>query len=157
MKESVTSLLAVGIAGVALILLVLTFTAAGKSGSSALVAFGRDKEILQYVLPILGTVLGYYFGRVPAERRAEQAEQSASGAQEHADSLQHSAVQASAAREAAEQQAQQVRADTRATVARARAALTGTARPTLGGPPDATAGTQLALAELTALEARLNQ
>ncbi len=37
-------------------------------------AFNRQKDIMLYGLTLLGTVLGYYFGRVPAERRAEQAE-----------------------------------------------------------------------------------
>jgi len=63
---------------VVLILLTLTFIDARKSGSSADL-YGREKDVLQFVLPILGTVLGYYFGRVPAERRAESAEQTASG------------------------------------------------------------------------------
>jgi hypothetical protein len=157
MKEIVTSLLAVSIAAVALILLMLTFIDAGKTGSSADL-FGREKDVLQFVLPFLGTVLGYYFGRVPAERRAESAEQSASGAQQHAESLQQSTVRAEAERATAQQQAQQLSADTRATLGRMRAALTGTPRATLGGgQPGATADVQGALAELNALEVRLNR
>lgn len=38
-----------------------------------------------YGLPILGSIIGYYFGRVPAERRAETAEQSRDKTQEAAD------------------------------------------------------------------------
>jgi hypothetical protein len=113
--------------------------------------------VLQFVLPILGTIVGYYFGRVPAERRAEYAEQSATGALQHADSLQQSTTKAEAERVAAQQQTQHLRADTTATLGRMRAALTGTPRPTLGGPPGAAADLQGALAELNALEVRLNQ
>src|SRR4051812_9627181 len=82
LKEIIAAVLALGIAAVALVLLVATFVAAGKTGPQAIDVFGRKKDVLQFVLPILGAVIGYYFGRVPAERRAEQAEQMATGAQE---------------------------------------------------------------------------
>lgn len=37
-------------------------------------AFGRQKDALQFGLSLLSAVLGFYLGRGPAERRAEQAE-----------------------------------------------------------------------------------
>jgi hypothetical protein len=37
-------------------------------------AFGRQKDILLYGLGLLGTVTGYYLGRVPAELRANTAQ-----------------------------------------------------------------------------------
>lgn len=46
-----------------------------------LAAYNRQKDILMLVLGLLGTVMGYYFGRVPAELRAQKAEQSATTAQ----------------------------------------------------------------------------
>jgi hypothetical protein len=156
LKESMTSLLAAAIVVVALALLWRTFTAGGGSGKSAPSIFARDKDVLQYILPILGTVIGYYFGRVPAERRAEKAEQTATGAQKQAESSTESAARANVAQATAEQQTQQLRADTRATLTRVQNALTGNARSVLsaGGVP--AADTQLALAELRALDDRLN-
>lgn len=37
-------------------------------------AYGRQKDILLYALALLGTVTGYYLGRVPAELRANTAQ-----------------------------------------------------------------------------------
>lgn len=44
-------------------------------------AYDRQKDLLLYALALLGTVTGYYLGRVPAEQRAQQAQQAASAAQ----------------------------------------------------------------------------
>lgn len=44
-------------------------------------AFGRQKDLLLYALALLGTVTGYYLGRVPAELRAQQAQQAANTSQ----------------------------------------------------------------------------
>ena len=38
-------------------------------------AYGRQKDLLQVAIALLGTVTGYYLGRVPAEKRAVRAEQ----------------------------------------------------------------------------------
>jgi hypothetical protein len=40
-------------------------------------SFDRQKDLLLLAIALLGTVTGYYFGRVPAELRASQANQSA--------------------------------------------------------------------------------
>jgi uncharacterized membrane protein len=40
-------------------------------------AFARFKEVLQSVSPLLGTAIGYYLGRISAERSADQAQKSA--------------------------------------------------------------------------------
>jgi hypothetical protein len=54
--------------------------AAGKSGDVDTLAklaeavFSRKKDVLLYALSLLGVVVGYYFGRVPAEKRADEAE-----------------------------------------------------------------------------------
>ena len=158
LKEAVTSVLALAIAAVTLLLLVLTFEGAKKSGTAAVAAFTRQKDVLQFVLPILGTVLGYYFGRVPAERRAEAAEQSASGSQKQAAALQQSAAKADTERTAAELQTEQTRTDTKDTMGRVREALTGAAPPVLGGPPTAAQpNVERALAEINALDARMSQ
>jgi hypothetical protein len=44
-------------------------------------AFGRQKDLVLYALALLGTVTGYYLGRVPAELRAQQAQQNANSSQ----------------------------------------------------------------------------
>ena len=43
-------------------------------------AYGRQKDILLYAISLLGTVTGYYLGRVPAELRANTAQSQASSA-----------------------------------------------------------------------------
>jgi len=47
-------------------------------------AFNNQKDILLYGLALLGTVTGYFFGRVPAELHAVQAQKSANVAQDMA-------------------------------------------------------------------------
>ena len=65
--------LAAAIVAVALTLLTLTFDAA--------VDFAQKKDVMLYGLTLVGTVIGFYFGRVPAERRAEASEETAKQAQ----------------------------------------------------------------------------
>ncbi len=48
-------------------------------------AFSSEKDILLYGLALLGTVTGYFFGRVPAELHAVQAQKAANVAQDRAD------------------------------------------------------------------------
>jgi hypothetical protein len=156
LKEGVASVLALAIAAVALVLLVLTFISAKNNGTGAVAAFGRQKDVLQFILPILGTVIGYYFGRVPAERRAEVAEQSASGSQKQAESAQQTAARADAERTAVQFREQQVRTDAKDTMARVRTALAGTSRPTLGAQVTAQPDVTRAMAELDAFDARLS-
>lgn len=76
LRERTTAVLAFLVAIVTLGLLVATFWA------SSTRAFDDKKNVLLVGLPLLGTVLGYYFGRVPAEKRADQAQQSAQASQQ---------------------------------------------------------------------------
>jgi hypothetical protein len=39
--------------------------------------YARFQEVLQSVTPLLGTAIGYYLGRISAERSADQAQKSA--------------------------------------------------------------------------------
>lgn len=45
-------------------------------------SYERQKDIMLYALALLGTVTGYYLGRVPAELHAQQAQSSANAAQD---------------------------------------------------------------------------
>jgi hypothetical protein len=45
-------------------------------------SYERQKDIMLYALALLGTVTGYYLGRVPAELHAQQAQRSANTAQD---------------------------------------------------------------------------
>ncbi len=87
LKEGFTALLSFAILGFALYMLVSIFNAAGRvsateaEAKAAQDAFGRQKDILLYALSLLGTVLGYYFGRVPAELHAQQAQTQANKSQ----------------------------------------------------------------------------
>ena len=57
-------------------------------------AFGREKDVLLYVLGLMGTVTGYFFGRVPAESHADKAEEAAGKAQNNADEARQSEAKA---------------------------------------------------------------
>lgn len=57
-------------------------------------AYGRQKDLLLYGLALLGTVTGYYLGRVPAEQRAQQAQQAANTAQTQLTSANNTAIKA---------------------------------------------------------------
>ncbi len=92
-REIVATLMAVTILALATWMLSLTYLTAGKvkedlAASPEIMqlherAYTRQKDIMIYVFGLLGTVLGYYFGRVPAERRAERAENAAEQAQDN--------------------------------------------------------------------------
>lgn len=82
-------------------------------------AFAQRKDVMLYALSLLGTVLGYYFGRVPAERRAEKAEEARGEAQASA----NQAVGRAAAVESKME-------DAKATAVRARAVLQSAASAT---------------------------
>jgi hypothetical protein len=77
LREGTTTLIALVIVAVTMILLWRTFATAN--------GFQEEKDVLLYTLPLLGTILGYYFGRVPAERRAEVSEGKAQTAQRTAE------------------------------------------------------------------------
>lgn len=57
-------------------------------------AYGRQKDLLLYALALLGTVTGYYLGRVPAEQRAQQAQQTAHTAQSQLSTANNAAINA---------------------------------------------------------------
>lgn len=74
-KESVAALI-----GIALVvcLVVLIWRASDKTED---VSFQRVKDLLLFVNPLVGVVIGYYFNRVSTEARAENAERAAQGAE----------------------------------------------------------------------------
>jgi hypothetical protein len=94
-REGVTSVISLAILGVSIWMMVNTY----RFGSQEMLsqksdaqqnaaevkamadAFGRQKDLLLYALALLGTVTGYYLGRVPAELRAQQAQQTATASQ----------------------------------------------------------------------------
>ncbi|MDX1998196.1 MAG: hypothetical protein SF066_10800 [Thermoanaerobaculia bacterium] len=47
------------------------------AASESETSFGNKAAVMQYGLSLVGVVLGYYFGRVPLERRVDAAETSA--------------------------------------------------------------------------------
>lgn len=84
LRESIAALISLGIAVIALWLLVDTYLA-GRQIEPAderqqrlhQDAYTRQKDLLLYALALLGTVTGYYLGRVPAELHAEKASREA--------------------------------------------------------------------------------
>ena len=99
LREGVTATIAITILAITSVMLMETFNSAKympiSSGTDQAArqeeinerdkAFGYQKDILLYGLALLGTVTGYFFGRVPAELHAVQAQKAANVAQDRAD------------------------------------------------------------------------
>jgi hypothetical protein len=80
-REVITGIISISIAGIALYILFDTYESAQKP-EVAQAIFSKQKDILLLALGFLGTVTGYYFGRVPAEKQADAARDAASKATE---------------------------------------------------------------------------
>ncbi len=98
LKEIITALLGLGIAAIALWMLVGTYVTATERPEvtaddlenrplydarekARLEQKSGQKDVMLVAIGLFGSVIGYYFGRVPAERRADRAESAASEAQ----------------------------------------------------------------------------
>lgn len=77
LKESVAALIALSLVGCLLFMIRYAFghLNAGKDDLS----FDRVKDLLLFINPLVGIVIGYYFNRVSTEARAENAERTARG------------------------------------------------------------------------------
>ncbi len=84
LKECLSAVISLVILGLAAKMALSVFSAAPVLGQGGVEGFNRQKDIMMLVLGFLTTVTGYYFGRIPAEWRAQKAEQSASNSQEQA-------------------------------------------------------------------------
>jgi hypothetical protein len=78
LREYIQAFISVPIVALALYLLGDAYFAV-KSGPKA---YADLKDVLAPALGLLGTVIGYYFGRVPAERHADTARDAESAAKE---------------------------------------------------------------------------
>ncbi|HEX4498939.1 MAG TPA: hypothetical protein VIE43_24895 [Thermoanaerobaculia bacterium] len=72
-KEIITAVIALAIVASLITMLWIAFVQAGKITDD-------QKYIIAIILSLAGTVTGYYFGRVPAEKRADTAEWAADSA-----------------------------------------------------------------------------
>ena len=82
-KEVASVVISLAIAGVSLWMLTDSYISSKAAETDqAIAALGRQKDILLLGLGLLGTVIGYYFGRLPAEREADAARQQATEATE---------------------------------------------------------------------------
>lgn len=187
LKEIVTSIIAILIVVVTMWVLTLAFLAAGDEFAISQddvqnadlldkriqiheQAQANRKDILTVGVGLLSVILGFYFGRVPAERRAERAEQEATkahssvnqaiagarDAEHQARSAEDQANNATHARERAEAKVQ----DAKATLSRMKGSLTTGAeqrRKTLAaaGTPITPTEVDHALDDLSALLERL--
>ena len=79
-REIVITFISVGIAGLALFMIFDTYLVAKATLQQE--TFSNQKDILHLALGLLGTVTGYYFGRVPAEKHANTARDAAAKATE---------------------------------------------------------------------------
>jgi hypothetical protein len=81
LREVVTAIISLGIVGITLYILLDTYISAHNSGLSQ-ETYSKQKDILLLTLGFLGTVTGYYLGRVPAEKQADVARDAAARARE---------------------------------------------------------------------------
>ena len=81
-KEGITALLGVAVVGYTLILAGQTLSLVGQPEE-----LSQAKDVLLLVLGLAGVVVGYYFGRVPADARASQAQQQANEATAQAEQV----------------------------------------------------------------------
>lgn len=81
-KEAVTAIIGLLLVGFTVYLSVRAVNNAGESDK-----MGDSKDILQVLVGLAGVVIGYYFGRVPADARAVQAQQQAASAVKQADAV----------------------------------------------------------------------
>ena len=77
LKEIVTAVLGIGIVAYTLY---MTYRALGMVGDAT--QMGNAKDLLTYLSGFAGVVVGYYFGRVPADARTAQAQQQMAQAQQ---------------------------------------------------------------------------
>jgi hypothetical protein len=82
-KECLAALISLVILCLAAFMVVKVFYA-GAEPQPDLLGYNRQKDVMLLILGFLTTVTGYYFGRVPAEWRAQKAEQSATNSQDQA-------------------------------------------------------------------------
>jgi hypothetical protein len=89
LREGIAGLISLVILAIAAVMLYGTYNYAKDTPANAdptLAAtrkesYERQKDVMLYALALLGTVTGYYLGRVPAELHAQQAQRSANAAQ----------------------------------------------------------------------------
>src|SRR5262245_406871 len=81
LRESVPAVIALAILAVALWMLVDVHQYLEGDPKPDLETYQRKKDVLLLALGFLGTVTGYYFGRIPAERHADAARDAAKTAQ----------------------------------------------------------------------------
>ena len=109
LREVVSALLSAAIALAAMYMLWRTFGVAGepiplvdgKPNPGLTDAYQRQKDILLIAMGLLGTVTGYYFGRVPAERGADAARQAQKTAEKSANEVRDAGAKAAGTFEAA--------------------------------------------------------
>jgi Na+-transporting methylmalonyl-CoA/oxaloacetate decarboxylase gamma subunit len=115
LREATTVTIAGVVVFLAAWMLVSTFQAAGKVTADT-AAFTRQKDIMLYGLSLLGTVMGYYFGRAPAELRAKQAEKAANENQANLSNTQEKLTTATTAALESKRETDRLKDDVRATL-----------------------------------------
>jgi len=104
MRETITALIGLTVLTITVWMLVDTFQTGRQpfspkdkdEQSARIEGYNRQKDVMLYALTLFGTVMGYYFGRVPAELRAQNAQQAADTAQSNLSSTQDKLAQAAA-------------------------------------------------------------
>jgi hypothetical protein len=172
LKEGTTVLLAVGIAAVTLWVLIRHFVLLDEfqvtpdlAGNPALLAAQQAAHeaaiadrlnVVNIAVAILGVVTGYFFGRVPVERRAEKAEQAAQANAETAQANAETASTATADRQAAELQSRDAKQTIERVLSQLGATAGGSRTLGSGGAGNEAPVPAETLAELHALRDRLS-
>jgi len=123
LKELVTAALGLLLVGYTLVLANNAYDFVGDSQK-----MGDAKDVLLIMQGLAGVVIGYYFGRVPADARATQAQAQATTATAQAAQAQQQATTATAQAEQVSAQAEQAANNVERIMARAAAPADGAAR-----------------------------
>jgi hypothetical protein len=99
LREYVSALMALIVISGTVVMVIQAFNHLGTPDE-----FARVKDLLLFINPLLGVVIGYYFNKVTSEARAETAETTAKSAMANAQ-------QAAEARNVAETEAKQARSE----------------------------------------------
>ncbi len=103
-KELLAGVIGITLVACLLIMISKAFDLIGKDASD--ISFQRVKDLLLFINPLVGVVIGYYFNRVSIEARAENAERTAQEATTTAQQAQVARGQAESQAQQAESQAQ---------------------------------------------------
>jgi hypothetical protein len=163
-REVIVGVISLILVAVSCWMLMMTF----RGATGTVDQFNREKDVLLFSLSLLGTVMGYYFGRVPAEQHAQVAHEQLNSTQRQLSVATAQAINAERDADQAEREQRRIKDETRASLVRVQPLLESAlsrqniavaegAMPADGGTPPAAADLDRARREIADLLSRLDR